>query len=276
MESFVRRYLDKQKRRASVSDICPPPLLPLTRDDIKPGTENDRLGLVRDTMFQNHLILKPELGRTLRRCAKIPGSDFVYGLTLRGTDGGMPEAIGNWRVMTPTVTKKKEKPKDYIVMNYRGIKAGLFTAKEHYLYRQHHDVRRKGADGDRFPRDPPRLPDAMTYGRPYRPSTPFIDVFQHKFGDQWVEENRKNCVYVKEDKHKKRRGKIYDTRAVMLRKYQIPVKKDPLWIMPQFRKIAPHLNTFPSLEDRVKAFKAKEMEAAVRHGQLAQGIYTHL
>ncbi|XP_061463475.1 cilia- and flagella-associated protein 77-like [Rhineura floridana] len=276
MDSFVKRYLNKLKKRASVSDICPPPLLPLTKEGIKPGTENDRLGLVRDTMFQNHLILKPELGRTRRRCAKIPGSDFVYGITLRGTDGGVPEAIGHWKVMPPTVLKKKEMPKNFIAMNYKGIKAGLFTAREHYLYRQHHDVRCKEAESDRFPKDPPRLPGAMTYGRPFRPSTPIIDVLQHKFGDQWVEEHQKPQIMIKEKQHqRKRRGKTYDTRTVMLRKYQIPMKMDPLWHMPQFRKTAPHLDTFPSQKDRVNAFKAQQIEAPVRRGQLAQGIYTH-
>uniref|UniRef100_A0A8D2L626 Cilia- and flagella-associated protein 77 n=1 Tax=Varanus komodoensis TaxID=61221 RepID=A0A8D2L626_VARKO len=264
------------KSRATVSDICPPALLPLTQADIQPGSENDRIGLVRDTMFQNHLILKPELGRT-RRYTKIPGSDFVYGLTLRGMDGGVPEAIGHWQVVPPRIVKAKEVPKDFITMNYNGINAGLFTAREHYLYRQHHDVRCKGTDGNRFPKDPPRLPDAMTYGRPYRPSTPITDVLQHKFGDLWLREQQAFKIHLKEEKHKReRQGKTHDTRTVLLRKHQIPVKSDSLWHMPRFEKVAPHLATFPTQKDRAKAFKAQKAEAAVRQGQPAQGIYTHL
>ncbi|XP_062971900.1 cilia- and flagella-associated protein 77-like [Elgaria multicarinata webbii] len=274
MDSFVQKYL-KCKRRATVSNICPPPLLPLTKADILPGSENHRVGLVRDSMFQNHLILKSELGRTCRRCTKIPGTDFVYGLTLRGTDGGVPEAIGHWQVMPHKTIKPKKVPKDFITMNYKGIKAGLFTAREHYLYRQHHDVRCKGAEGDRFPKDPPRLPDAMTYGKPYHPSTPITDILQHKFRDLWLQEQQKSNIYLKEKHQQKRRGKMYETRTVQLRKHQIPVKPDSLWHMPQFKNIAPHLVTFPTLEDRANAFKAQRIEAPVRRGHLAQGIYTH-
>ncbi|KAH0620903.1 hypothetical protein JD844_021788 [Phrynosoma platyrhinos] len=271
-----KRYLERHKRRASVSDICAPALLPLTCEDIKPGTENDRLGQLRDSMFQNHLILKPELGRTRRRCAKIPGSDFVYGLSLRGIDGGVPEAIGHWHVMPPTIYKKKEMPKDFIAMNRKGIKAGLSTAKEHCLYRQHHIVHRKEADANRFIKDPPRLPDAMTYGRPPRPSTPMVDLLQHKFGDLWIEEHRKFTEVVKEKKHKRKlRGKNNDTRTVMLRKHQIPMKLDSLWHMPRFEKKAiPHLVTFPTLKDKENAFKAQQIEVPVRRGPLARGIYT--
>uniref|UniRef100_A0A8D0DRE9 Cilia- and flagella-associated protein 77 n=1 Tax=Salvator merianae TaxID=96440 RepID=A0A8D0DRE9_SALMN len=188
MASFVKKYLEKLKKRASVSDFCPPPLLPVTKADILPGTENDRVGLVRDTMLQNHLILKPELGRTRRRCTKIPGSDFVYGLTLRGTDGGVPEAIGHWNAMKPTVVKKKEMPKNFIAMNYKGIKAGLFTAREHYLYRQHHEVHCKEAEANRFPKDPPRLPDAMTYGK----------LVKHGFNYTHVKEEHKTGL---EERH---------------------------------------------------------------------------
>lgn len=38
--------------------ICPPPRRPLTVADIQPGMENERLGVVRDSMFQNPLIVK--------------------------------------------------------------------------------------------------------------------------------------------------------------------------------------------------------------------------
>uniref|UniRef100_A0A803TX94 Cilia and flagella associated protein 77 n=1 Tax=Anolis carolinensis TaxID=28377 RepID=A0A803TX94_ANOCA len=278
LEENPKSALDRKKiqpRRASVSDFCPPPLGPLTCETVKRGTENDRLGKQRDSMFQNHLILKSELGRTQRRCARIPGSDFVYGLSLRGTDGGVPEAIGHWQVMPPKIYKKKENPKDFVTMNYRGIKAGLRTAKEHYLYRQHHDVRRKEAEGNRFQRDPPRLPDDRTYGRPYRPSTPISEILQHRFGDLWVEQQRQDIEVVKEKRKQKQRAKNYDTRTVLLRKHLVPVKQDSLWHMPRFEKKAvPHLVTFPSLTEKEKAFTAQEIEAPVRRGPLAQGIYT--
>uniref|UniRef100_A0A8C0ZNN4 Uncharacterized protein n=1 Tax=Castor canadensis TaxID=51338 RepID=A0A8C0ZNN4_CASCN len=53
----------KQPARRTVSQICPPPRRPLTVADIRPGMENERLGVVRDSMFQNPLIVKVRLGR---------------------------------------------------------------------------------------------------------------------------------------------------------------------------------------------------------------------
>lgn len=278
MDSFGRQPRLKAKRKASVSDICPPPLLPLTKADIKPGSDNERVGLVRDSMLQNHLILKPELGRTQRNCTKLPGSAYVYGLSLRGTDGGVPEAIGHWQAMIPSVPRQEDKPKDFVTLNTKGSKSGLITAKEQQLFRQAHEIRVKEKDYKRFPKDPPRLPDAMTYGRPYRPPTPITDVLQHKFKDLWVQEQQNALSLHEQTKkfQKKRLRKTYDTLTVMLRRHQIPAKLEPLWHLPRFGKTAAHLDTFPTRGDHVNAFKAQEEEAPVRQGKLARGIYTHL
>lgn len=278
MDSFGRQPHLKAKRKASVGNICPPPLLPLTKADIKPGSENERVGVVRDSMLQNHLILKPELGRTRRRCAKLPGSAYVYGLTRRGTDGGVPEAIGHWHAMIPCPQKEEEKPKDFVTLNCNGIKAGLANAMEQALYRQTHVVRVQEKDCKRFPKDPPRLPDAMIYGMPRRRHTPIEDVLQHKFKDLWLEEQQKAFLAHRQRKmfHKKRTEKGYDTFAAMVRRHQMPVKLEPLWHLPRFGKIAAHLDTFPTRADRVNAFKAQDEEVPVRCGNLAQGIYTHL
>lgn len=265
-----------QKKRASISDICPPPLLPLTRADIQPRSENKRLGVVRDTMLQNHLILKPELGRA-QRCTKLPGSGFVYGLPLHRRDGGVPEAIGSWNVIAPSLHEQKSKSKDFVVMHCKGLKHGLCRAKEHSLYRRFHEVYRNEDDAHRFRRDPPRLPDAMTYGRPYPPPTPMIDILQHKFGDLWVEEQEIAARILQEKHHLlKRRRKGYDTYNVMVRKHQMPLKLESLWHLPRFDKTVPHLSTFSTQEDRVNAFKAQQTEASVRCGDLARGIYTHV
>lgn len=52
--------------RRTVSQICPPPRRPLTVADIRPGMENERLGVVRDSMFQNPLIVKVSLAHACR------------------------------------------------------------------------------------------------------------------------------------------------------------------------------------------------------------------
>lgn len=57
-EELTRWKKKKQPVRRSVSQICPPPRRPLAVADIRPGMENERLGVVRDSMFQNPLIVK--------------------------------------------------------------------------------------------------------------------------------------------------------------------------------------------------------------------------
>lgn len=57
-QDLTRSKKKKQPVRRTVSQICPPPRRPLTVADIRPGMENERLGVVRDSMFQNPLIVK--------------------------------------------------------------------------------------------------------------------------------------------------------------------------------------------------------------------------
>ncbi|KYO22049.1 hypothetical protein Y1Q_0000671 [Alligator mississippiensis] len=236
--------------------------------------ENERVGVLRDTMFQNHLILKPELGRPRQICARLPGSDFVYGLRLPN-EGGVPEAIGHWNVMKVAPKPPKKMPRDFISMNHKAVKAGLITAKEHYRYRQTHDIRLPEDDERHFKKDPPRLPDAMTYGMPPRRHTPITDVLEHRFQDIWVEEQRENTYIQKEQKKRiMPHGKVYKTYCSMLREHQRPVKSAPLCHLPSLEKVDPHLSTFRSQDAKAKAFKVYQSEAATRCGILAQGIYT--
>lgn len=57
-KDLTRWKKKKQPVHRTVSQICPPPRRPLTVVDIRPGMENERLGVVRDSMFQNPLIVK--------------------------------------------------------------------------------------------------------------------------------------------------------------------------------------------------------------------------
>lgn len=70
--------------RRTVSQICPPPRRPLTVADIRPGMENQRLGVVRDSMFQNPLIVKVS---ARARSSPSPGADAANGFQLLRTSG---------------------------------------------------------------------------------------------------------------------------------------------------------------------------------------------
>ncbi|XP_005408437.1 PREDICTED: uncharacterized protein C9orf171 homolog [Chinchilla lanigera] len=266
----------KEPVRRTVSQICPPPRRPLTVADIRPGMENQRLGVVRDSMFQNPLIVKAELGKPRERSCSLPGVDFNYGLYIRGLDGGVPEAIGHWNVYKQQPTCPHELTRDYIAMNRGAVKAGLVTARENILYRRLNDLRISDQDDRRQKKEPPALPPNMTFGIQARPSTPFFDLLQHRYQQLWVQEQKAAQKAIKlEKKQKVVLGKQCETRSSLLRKYKPPVKLDALWHMPHFQKVGPHLDTFPTEADRQRAFKVHQEERAVRQGTLRMGNYTH-
>ncbi|XP_046307676.1 cilia- and flagella-associated protein 77 isoform X3 [Marmota monax] len=232
----------KQQVHRTVSQICPPPRRPLTVADIRPGMENERLGVVRDSMFQNPLIVKAELGRPRERSCSLPGIDFNYGLYIRGLDGGVPEALGHWDVFKQQPTCPQELTRNYIALNRGAVKAGLVTARENILYRQLKDIRISDKDDRRTKKDAPSLPPDMTYGIQARPSTPFFDLLQHRYQQLWVQEQKAT------------------QKAIKLEKKQ---------------KVGRHLDTFPTEADRQRALKAQREEYAVRQGTLRLGNYTH-
>uniref|UniRef100_A0A452HP17 Cilia and flagella associated protein 77 n=1 Tax=Gopherus agassizii TaxID=38772 RepID=A0A452HP17_9SAUR len=151
-------------RRRSASQTCPPPRRPRTLAEVQPGSENERLGVARDSLVQNPLIAKAELGKPRRSCYTLPGYDFAYGLYLHGADGGVPEAIGHWHSMKPRPPSPREMPRNYIAMNRGALKAGYVTAHEYNLYRQLKDIRCNEDNESRFKRAPPKVPPDMTYG----------------------------------------------------------------------------------------------------------------
>uniref|UniRef100_A0A2K6ENI2 Cilia and flagella associated protein 77 n=1 Tax=Propithecus coquereli TaxID=379532 RepID=A0A2K6ENI2_PROCO len=294
----LMRWKKKQPVRRTVSQICPPPRRPLTLADIRPGMENERLGVVRDSMFQNPLIVKvsgplwgpgtppltsarslpqqAELGKPRERSCSLPGVDFNYGLYIRGLDGGVPEALGHWNVFKQQPTCPHELTRNYIAMNRGAVKAGLVTARENFLYCRFNDIRISDQDDRRLKKEPPSLPPDMTFGIPARPSTPFFDLLQHRYQQLWVQEQKATQKAIKlEKKQKVILGKLYETRSSQLRKCKPPARPDALWRMPHFQKVGRHLDTFPTEADRQRAFKAHREEHAVRQGTLRMGNYTH-
>uniref|UniRef100_A0A8C8SN06 Cilia and flagella associated protein 77 n=1 Tax=Pelusios castaneus TaxID=367368 RepID=A0A8C8SN06_9SAUR len=236
-------------RRRSTSQICPPPRRPMTLAEVQPGSENERLGVARDSMVQNPLIAKAELGKARRSCYTLPGYDFAYGLYIHGNDGGVPEAIGHWHSMKPKPPSPREIPRDYVAMNRGALKAGYVTAREYNLYRQLKDIRCNEDDESRFKKAPPKVPPGMTYGSLARPSTPFFDLLQHRYKEAWMEQQRAITVAQQVGKKKVTKRKVYETRTTLLRKHQPPVKLDSLWHMPHFQKVGSkngHLQSLPS------------------------------
>ncbi|KAM4647192.1 cilia- and flagella-associated protein 77 [Amazona ochrocephala] len=230
------------------------PRRPLTLAEVEPGSENERLGVARDSMLRNPLIVKAELGKPQRNCYTLPGIDFAYGLYIERTDGGVPEAIGHWNTIKPRTHLVREMPRDYIAMNRGALKAGYTTAREYNLYYKAKDIRRKDDENSRFNKCPPELPADMTYGIKTRSCTPFFDLFHHRYQQLWMEQQR--ALTRAERVEKKKKEKVRETRTTLLRKNPLPPKEESFWHLPSLEKVKPHLSTFPDHEARQKAFSA--------------------
>uniref|UniRef100_A0A7M4EFV6 Cilia and flagella associated protein 77 n=1 Tax=Crocodylus porosus TaxID=8502 RepID=A0A7M4EFV6_CROPO len=181
---------------------------------------------------------QPELGKPRRSSYALPGPDFTYGLCIRGTDGGVPEAIGHWHSMKPRPPSQREIPRNYIAMNRGALKAGYVTAREFNLYRHVKDIRCKEEEGSRFKKATPSLPPDMTFGITscfYRPSTPIFDLLQHRYQEVWVEQQR--AAAAARQAEQKKVIKVCETHTTLLRKHPPPAKVDSLWHLPQFQKV---------------------------------------
>ncbi|XP_027543822.1 cilia- and flagella-associated protein 77 [Neopelma chrysocephalum] len=227
---------------------------PMTLAEAGPGTENERLGVIRLSMFENPLIIKHEVGKPLRNCYSLPGLDFTYGMYVHKRDGGVAEAIGHWDSIKPRnvgLSKAKLMPRDFLTMNRGAVEAGCTTAPEFRLYYKYMDIRLK--DENRFLSWVPKIPD-MTFGRPARPSTPIYDIIQHRYKEMWMERQRaRTRLQIIE---KKKLDQVRGNRTTYLRTHPPPVKEESFWHPARFEKVEPHLSTFPDPEAREKALSA--------------------
>ncbi|XP_064210592.1 cilia- and flagella-associated protein 77 isoform X1 [Anguilla rostrata] len=249
--------------------------------------EAAQIGVVRDSMLANPLLIRPALGKARSRGLSFPEPDFVYGMATSVRDGGVPEAISHWHSHSlpgnQSSARAKMGEKDFVALNREGVKSGLVTAKEHYQYRATHDIRRlvPAKAGSRLAA-PPRIPD-MTFGVPTRPSTPIADLLEHQYSKRWLEEQQAKDRARLERRHNRgaglcvspqaRLGRVQETRTTILRK-SCPIAEPPsLWKLPRFQEVGPALDTFRSPEARKKAFSAHYSDSVARRGHLGQGTY---
>ncbi|XP_014341644.1 cilia- and flagella-associated protein 77 [Latimeria chalumnae] len=234
--------------------------------------EKIRLGVLRPSMKDNQLLVKSELGKTRRRCYTIPGPDFIYGIYCNIKDGGVAEAIGHWNSIKPISEKTFfTAEQDFVALNREAVKAGLVTPAEHYNFRTFHDMKVKIPDNERFKIR--KAPPDMTFGIPTRPSTPMFELLEHKYGECWIHDRK-----LAEKRPKKptlrntNQGKIFETRASILRKYQPPVDPQPLWHLPRFQRTLPHLDTFanPDLRNKAlnKALNSEKLDSIAKNWKL--------
>lgn len=250
-------------------------------------TAAGELGVNRDTMLQNELLLRTELGRPKRRGVLFPAG-LTYGRPNQIRDGGSSEALHGWPSLSntnlPFKRKEKGSQRDFMALNRAAVSAGLVTANDQYEFRATHDVRRKTQSEDSQRVRTRRIPPSMVFGISTRPSTPIFDLLEHKYQDKWLQQRRqlelakrqeenKECPSEKE-MQKRMPGQVYETRASLLRTYQNPVEPDQLWHMPKFAKEAkPSLQTFRSAKARQAAYDGFDTDKISRKGNLGHGVY---
>ncbi|XP_052790389.1 cilia- and flagella-associated protein 77-like isoform X1 [Mya arenaria] len=256
-------------------------------------TAAGELGINRDTMLQNELLLRTELGKPKRRGVIIPAGT-TYGRPNGMRDGGSSEALHGWPTISsstlPFKRKEKASQRDFMALNRAAVSAGLVTANAQYEFRATHDVRGKTTSEEGQRNRTRRMPPSMVYGISTRPSTPIFDLLEHKYQDKWLQERRKLELAKRQEESKMGRythsagvinsaqkrspGQVYETRATLLRTYQNPVDPDPLWQMPKFKNNAqPSLQTFRSGRARTFAYDNFESDMISRKGNLGHGTY---
>ncbi|KAK1155508.1 cilia- and flagella-associated protein 77-like [Acipenser oxyrinchus oxyrinchus] len=234
-----------------------------------------QVGVIRDSMLANPLLIRADLGRSRSRAFTLPGKEFVFGKPNVTMDGGVPEVMNHWSTLVP-VTHSDSKPRkagqDFMALNREAVKSGLVTAHEHYQFRATHDLKlRPLKEEARLDRSPPDI----TFGVHTRPSTPIFDLLEHRYQQRWLEECRsaQKASQAKQQK-KTKLGKIYETRTSLLRQSQPSMEPRPLWQLPRFQKVGPHLETFRSAEARKRAFSSHFSDSVARCGLQGQGMYT--
>jgi len=234
------------------------------------------LGLQRDTMLCNELLLRDKLGQPKTRGFYLPGRGFTYGRPNDRRDYTAADALKGWGGGNSSLPfdrpSKQATGRDFMALNRSAVSAGLVTSKENYDYRATHDIRLKPPATEQKARTR-RLPPSMVFGLPTRPSTPIYDLLENKFQDKWISQ-RRNQEMTKRKEEKQNQMLLYDTRASLLRTFQNPVDEKAVWQMPRFTKSAkPHLQTFRSSKQKEDAFKNFELDRIGRKGVLGQGVY---
>ncbi|KAK3576073.1 hypothetical protein CHS0354_018344 [Potamilus streckersoni] len=257
-------------------------------------TAAGELGNQRESMLQNELLLRPELGKPKRRGVLLP-EGYTFGRPNEDQHGGTTDALHGWPTLQSTTLpfRKKEKKtaeRDFMALNRAAVTSGLVSANEHYEFRATHDVRRKASSDDKQRSRTRRIPPTMVFGISTRPSTPIFDLLEHKYQDKWLQQRRQLELAKRQEETKMGRstysagvvnnlqkrvpGAVYETRASLLRTYQNPVDPAPLWQMPKFTKNAhPSLSTFRSAKARKSAYESFEFDKISRKGDFGQGVY---
>ena len=253
-----------------------------------------RLGSYRDTMLQNPLLRKAELGKPMQRGFTLPGEEFIYGRPNHCIDGGAQEAmqymvlqekrnIKAQQAHTKELTTRRSK--NFLKLNKVAVQAGLVTAAEQnrainslvsQCYKPNDITKINPQQVARR-----RCPPDMTFGISTRPSTPVFELLEHRYQTRWLQNQDKKQKQSEDCENKGKKG-IYGTQTKVLRQCHekfITREKNgnenarALWQMPKWKSINARENTFRSSKLKQSSFAAHEASRHTRRGKFGHGIH---
>uniref|UniRef100_UPI003AAF3582 cilia- and flagella-associated protein 77 n=1 Tax=Centroberyx gerrardi TaxID=166262 RepID=UPI003AAF3582 len=237
-----------------------------------------RVGVVRDSMLTNPLLIRASLGVSRSRGLSRPPADFTYGNSSSVRDGGVAEVLSGWSVQSGSSAPRRSVFLDFVSLNRDGVKSGLVTAKELSQYRAGRAGAGEGpAPRPRPPQAPPRRPARpavpdITFGITTRPSSPLSDLLSHQFARRWLEEQQLRSSTGDQQQRQSKPGCIPDTRTSLLRRSRALPHTHTLFKLPRFTQVAPALDSFRNQEDRLRSFRSHRSDCVSRRG--AQGLGT--
>ncbi|KAI3372188.1 hypothetical protein L3Q82_007040 [Scortum barcoo] len=153
-----------------------------------------RVGVVRDSMLTNPLLIKASLGQSRSRGLPGPGPDFTFGTSSSSIrDEGVAEVLSSWRVQPRREDSAPHQPAvpDFVSLNRNAVRSGLVTSKELSQYRAQrggamsqspaHKKQRGGAS------QRPAMPD-ITFGVTTRASSPLSNLLSHQYARDWLDQ----------------------------------------------------------------------------------------
>jgi len=257
-----------------------------------------RLGSYRNTMLQNPLLRKAELGKPMQRGFELPGEEFIYGRPNHCIDGGAQEAMQYMvlqrqrekRDIKARQAKTKEltarKGKNFLKFNKLAIQSGLVTAaeqaqaSEEIVKQSYQSAQCTKVDPQKVARR--RCPPDMTFGISTRPSTPVFELLEHRYQTRWLQGQAKKQTQSEECNKNGAQG-IYQTQTKVLRACREQSNRrtaskfadestQQLWQMPKWKRVPAHLDTFRSREVKECSFKAHEASRHTKRGKIGHGI----
>ncbi|XP_061749734.1 cilia- and flagella-associated protein 77 [Nerophis ophidion] len=180
-----------------------------------------RLGVVRESMLTNPLLIKARVGQIGSRGLYIPGPDFTCGACSTQGDGGVAEVLSGWRVQSKQQSSAPRKPRtpDFVALNRDAARCGLVTAKQLKEYRAQRAKQDPVPKVQRARTSPhPAIPD-ITFGiSTTRSASPFFDLLSHDYGRRWREDIMKRSRDSERFKRVQQCGSPIETRTTLLRR----------------------------------------------------------